>query len=492
MLPPDAYSAAAVRDHERHAMVAGTTGYTLMQRAGAAALACLRQRWPQARVVTVVAGTGNNGGDGLVVARLARAAGLDARALLVGDPSSIRGEAAEALRDLQAAGINVRPFDAAALAECDVIVDALLGIGARAPLLADWRAAIDAMNAAGTDIFSLDLPSGLDPDTGRALPAVKATATVTFLALKQGLFLGDGPDCAGALVFDALQTSPLPSLTPLFKRLDAQCLQAALAPRPRQSHKGRFGRVLVIGGGIGMPGAVRLAGESALRVGAGLVTVASRPEHLAVLVSARPELMFLSVEKGADLAPAMAQAEVIVIGPGLGCSHWARDLLQTVLASARADQRLVLDADALNLVAETPGLHRHDWILTPHPGEAARLLGNSSDAVQTDRVAALAELTRTRGGIAVLKGASTLVGRQGEVPRLCTHGNPGMSVPGMGDVLTGAIAGLLAQQGDSFAATCAAVYAHALAGDQCAHQGIRGMFALEVSAQLRAVLSRLP
>jgi hydroxyethylthiazole kinase-like uncharacterized protein yjeF len=491
MLPSAVYSTAAVRELERHAIGAGTTGYTLMQRAGAAALASLRRRWPQARAVAVVAGTGNNGGDGWVLARLARETGLDVRALLVGEASAVKGEAAQALRDLRAVGMNILPFAASELAGCDVIVDALLGIGVRAPLSVEQRAAIDVINAQGKDVFAIDVPSGLEPDTGRALPAVRAAATITFLALKQGLFLGDGPDQAGALEFDALGIAPLASLTPSLELLDVGCLRAALTPRPRQSHKGLFGRVLVIGGGVGMPGAVRLAGESALRVGAGLVTVASRPEHLELVVGARPELMFQGVESGADLTPALIQAEVIVIGPGLGRSNWAQELLQTVLAKTRAEQRLVLDADALNLIAATDLRCRNNWVLTPHPGEAGRLLGISSDVVQADRSAALAELTRTRGGIVVLKGASTLVGCQDEVSRLCPYGNPGMAVPGMGDVLAGAIAGLLAQQEDSFLATCAAVYAHAAAGDQCAMHGIRGMLALEVSAQLRAVLSRL-
>jgi NAD(P)H-hydrate epimerase len=360
------------------------------------------------------------------------------------------------------------------------------------------------MKTCGVEIYSLDVPSGLDPDTGRALPAVKATATITFLGLKQGLFLGDGPDHAGALEFDALgalSSGNRASLVASLELLDSTCLGKALAPRGRHSHKGLFGRVLVIGGGVGMAGAVRMAGESALRAGAGLVTVASRPEHLGVVVGARPELMFLGVEQGTDLAAALEQAQVIAIGPGLGRSAWARDVLATVLRSTRDGQRLVLDADALNLVAEQGAARRDDWILTPHPGEAARLLGITTEAVQANRLAALEQLTRTRGGIVVLKGAGTLVGREGGIPRLCTAGNPGMAVPGMGDVLTGAIAALVGaalrggdelRPDDAFAATCAAVQAHAMAGDLCAAQGVRGVLALEVAQALRAVLAPLP
>jgi ADP-dependent NAD(P)H-hydrate dehydratase / NAD(P)H-hydrate epimerase len=413
--------------------------------------------------------------------------------LLVGAVGAIRGEAANALRDLPAAGLEVQAFEAARLAGSDVVVDALLGIGVRSPLQPAWREAIEAINRSGAEVLSIDVPSGLDPDSGEALPAVRATATVTFLGLKQGLFLGEGPEHAGEIDFDDLGAVTGPtSAAQSLNLLDSASIQRALKPRPRASHKGLFGRVLIIGGGAGMAGAVRMAAEAALRVGAGLVTVASRPEHLDVIVGARPELMFKAVENAAALLPALEQADVIAIGPGLGRGPWAEELLRAVLQGARAGQSLVLDADALNLLAAGGELRRDDWILTPHPGEAARLLGTSTAAVQSGRLEALRQLTATRGGIVVLKGASTLVGREGDVPRLCTGGNPGMAVPGMGDVLTGAIAGLIAQGGDAFAATCAAVQAHAMAGDQCAQNGVRGVLALEVATQLRAVLAPLP
>jgi NAD(P)H-hydrate epimerase len=250
--------------------------------------------------------------------------------------------------------------------------------------------------------------------------------------------------------------------------------------------------VLVVGGGAGMPGAVRLAAESALRVGAGLVTVASLPEHLATVVSARPELMFHAVRDADDVAAAMAAAEVIAVGPGLGRDGWATGVLAAVFAARQPAQKLVVDADALNLIAAGHGpAHMEDWVLTPHPGEAARLLGCSIAQVQADRLAALRALYDKRGGTIVLKGAASLVGHAGEVPRLCDRGNPGMAVPGMGDVLTGAIAGLLAQSGRVFDATAAAVYAHAVAGDYCARHGLRGVLAMEVAQELRAVLAPL-
>jgi NAD(P)H-hydrate epimerase len=492
-LPNDVHRAATVHQLEQAAIASGTAGYTLMRRAGAAALAHVRQRWPTARSMVVVAGPGNNGGDGLVLAQLARDAGIFTHAMLVGDAAALRGEAQQALQDLRTAGMDVQPFDASLLDSHDLIIDALLGIGVRAPLKPEWRAAIDAMNAAGRNILSLDVPSGLEPDTGRALPAVHATATLSFLALKLGLFLGEGPEHAGAVLFDGLGVTAAAPSQPALQRLDHGCLNAVLPPRARQSHKSMFGRVLIVGGGVGMPGAVRLAAESALRVGAGLVTVASRPEHLATVVGPRPELMFHGVCDASDVDAVLAQADVIAVGPGLGRSDWARALLQHVLRQRQGGQRLVVDADALNLIAEGVALQRcADWVLTPHPGEAARLLGISTEAVQEDRLAALSALCKQRGGTIVLKGAATLIRQTGSIPLLCEKGNPGMAVPGMGDVLTGALTGLLAQGAEPFAAAAAAVYAHAVAGDRCARNGVRGVLALDVARELRAVLALLP
>jgi NAD(P)H-hydrate epimerase len=487
------YTAAQLRELERAAVDGGTAGYALMQRAGAAAFAALRQRWPLARRLVIVAGPGNNGGDGLVVARLARKEGLEPIVLLLADPATLRGEARQAWEDMGEAGIHAQAFEAGKLSGADLIVDALLGIGVHAPLRAEWLAAIEAINASGRPVFALDLPSGLDPDTGRALPAVRAAATITFIAYKKGLFVGEGPEYAGEVLLEPLQLPGNPSLRPALQRLTHASLAAALPLRPRESHKAQFGRVLVVGGGKGMPGAVRLAAEAALRVGAGLVTVASLPEHLAAIVGPRPELMFHALPEGGELAAVMAAADVVAIGPGLGRDAWAKDVLAAAMAARRPGQQLVIDADALNLMALGYGCERcDDWVLTPHPGEAARLLGISTAEVQADRVAALAALCEQRGGTIVLKGASSLVGRRGEVPWLCDHGNPGMSVPGMGDVLTGALAGLLAQSARPFEATGAAVYAHAVAGDRCARLGLRGVLALEVAQELRAVLARLP
>ncbi len=493
-LPEEIYSAAQVRQMEAAAVADGIAGYALMQRAGAAAFGAMRQRWPLARSIVVVAGPGNNGGDGLVLARLARQAGLAVTVLLEGDAATLKGEAKQAFEELTSAGTPVQAFDANVLADADVVIDALLGIGVRAPLRDEWVRVINAINVCARPVFSLDVPSGLEPDRGQALPAVHASATMSFLGLKRGLFVGDGPEHAGEILFDGLRVAGNGAVgPPVLLRLTNEDLERVLPQRPRQSHKSQFGRVLIVGGGAGMPGAVRLAAEAALRVGAGLVSVASLPEHLPVVVGPRPELMFHAVREATDVQPAVSMADVIAIGPGLGRDGWAKSVLAAVFAARRAEQRLVVDADALNLLAAGHGPSRvSDWVLTPHPGEAARLLGSSIAEVQADRLAALRALCEQRGGTVVLKGATSLVGHAGEVARLCDRGNPGMSVPGMGDVLTGAIAGLLAQSSEVFAATGAAVYAHAVAGDRCARQGMRGVLALEVAQELRAVLAQFP
>lgn len=489
-LPDVLYSVAQVRAFEARIIAAGTPGFTLMTRAATAALRVLQGQWPSAARVVVVCGGGNNGGDGYVLAQLAQRAGLQVTVLAASDPLALAADARRAWQLAVDAGVPVRGFDGSALTAADVVVDALLGSGTRLPLRPVTAAQVQAINAAARPVLALDLPSGLDADSGNADGVVQATVTVCFVALKTGLALGQGPGCAGRLVVDDLGVQ-IDAQPARLRRLVAADLYAAVPARPRQAHKGQFGSVLVIGGGAGMPGAVRLAAESALRVGAGRVTVASLPAHLAPVVGARPELMFHAVTVADDLAPVLAQADVVAVGPGLGTSAWGQAVLQAVLAAPPPPGGLVVDADALNLlaVAQVP-LHRDDWILTPHPGEAARLLGCDTATVQADRLAAVDRLRQQRGGVVVLKGAGTLVAVPGEVTTLCDRGNPGMAIPGMGDVLTGAVAGLLAQCRQRSVAARAAVLAHALAGDRAAAGGQRGLLAGDIAALLPSVVNR--
>ena len=483
------YSAAQVRAIDADAIAHGTEGYTLMKRAGEAALRVLRTRWPRAMSVTVVAGGGNNGGDGYTLARFAQAAGLKASVLAMVPSGQLKGDAQRACEDYRAAGGQIRPYLREQLAGAEVIADALLGTGLASAVRPALAEVIEAMNHSGRPILALDLPSGLNADSGAIMgAAVRATCTISFVALKTGLFLGAGPEQVGQLQFDDLGVASPPEarcdLRPRLERLVEGDIKRALGARRHDANKGDFGRVLIVGGGAGMPGAMRMAGEACLRVGAGLVTVATWPANLLAIASGRPELIVHGIERPQELLPLLQSADVVAVGPGLGRSSWSRALLERALA---AERPLVLDADALNLLAESKAVAPPGTILTPHPGEAARLLGSSAAAVQADRVAALEALIAAHpGAVVVLKGAGTLIGQQREdrIPALCEYGNPAMATGGTGDVLTGAVAGILAQCHDPWLAARAAVIAHALAGDELARDRQRGLLALELAEAL--------
>lgn len=484
-LPIALYSTAQVRAVDAHAIdILGIPGYTLMKRAGEAALRYLRQRWPTAHRIVIVCGGGNNGGDGYVLARFAQAAGLTVSALSAVPRESLRGDARQAYDDFKASGGSLRPFAAERLNDGDVIVDALLGTGVRGAVRPDLVNVIRAMNASDLPIFALDVPSGLDSDTGMPRgETVRADCTVTFVGLKTGLFTGDGPEYAGTVSFDDLELAPPDAATfkPRLERIVEADIQQALPRRRRAANKGDFGRVLIVGSGTGMPGAARLAGEACLRVGAGLVTVAVAPENVPAIAAGRPELICLPLTDPSALAEAVERASVLAIGPGLGRTAWSRAALEIVL---RCEKPVVVDADALNLIAETKCRARDNWILTPHPGEAGRLLGIPTADIQNDRLAALDRLTERYGGTVVLKGAGTLVGFPGRTPGLCERGNPGMASAGTGDVLTGAIAGILAQCRDTWLAARVGVLVHAMAGDAAARGGERGLLAGDVAREL--------
>lgn len=481
------YTAEQVRELDRRAIEDfGIPGYELMTRAGHATLNGLRALWPAARSVAVLCGPGNNGGDGYVVARVARAQGLRTRVVALVEPSRLQGDARRAYQDFVAAGGRCEPWSPEVL-EADVIVDAIFGTGLVREVSGELASVIAAANGAGHPIVAVDIPSGLHADSGAVLGiAARAALTVTFIGRKLGCYLGAGPEHVGRLQFDDLTVPPETYATqlPAAHLLGEADVAVALPRRRHGAHKGDQGHVLVVGGGPGMPGAARLAAEAALRAGAGLVTVAVHPDNASV-VAARPELMCIAAGTSADLAPALERATVLAIGPGLGRSEWGRDLLETALA---AGLPAVVDADALNLLAGAP--RRSDrWLLTPHPGEAARLLGVSVAEVQADRLAAARELQSCYGGTVVLKGAGSLVLSPGESPRLCDRGNPGMATGGMGDVLTGVIAGIAAQCGDLTTAARAGVFVHAQAGDLAARRGERGLLAGDVLEQVRACVN---
>lgn len=489
-LPIDLYSPEKVRELDRTAIEElGIPGLELMHRAGARAYAELRRRWPRAQRLRVVCGLGNNAGDGYVIARLALAEGLEAVVLSVGDRQRLQGDALTAAEEYRRAGGVERELAPVELEAADVIVDAVFGTGLRRPVEGRWRAAVEAVNAAAAPVLAVDVPSGLDAGSGRIWgQAVQAELTVTFIALKTGLLTGAGPACCGELVFDALEL-PQALYTrchPEAQRIDPRPLKRLLAPRPRDAHKGRYGHVLVVGGDQGMGGAARMAAEAAARVGAGLVSVATRGEHVGAVLAARPELMVRAVAGAEALEPLIARASVVVLGPGLGQEPWGRELFRRCV---QFDGPLVVDADGLNLLAVEPR-QRADWVLTPHPGEAGRLLGLDPQQVQEDRLSAAGKILARYGGTAVLKGAGTVVQGVGQLPRICTAGNPGMASGGMGDVLSGVLGGLLAQGLEPADAAWAGVWLHAAAADAAAAaNGERGLLAGDLLGQLQRLVN---
>lgn len=484
------YTAAQVRELDRLAIEThGIPGYQLMCRAGQALADCIVRHWPAACRIDVLCGPGNNGGDGYVVARLLLKAGLEVRVLSLSDPERLQGDAAQAVQDFRAQGGQCTSFTGLDADAADLYVDALLGTGLDRPVEGMIRSGIEALNAQPAPVLAVDIPSGLHADSGRVLgEAVQAQHTLTFIGRKRGLYTGAGVRCAGQVGFDDLGVPAA-----IYQELTADTLLAEqpamgplASPRAVDAHKGHFGHVLVVGGEQGMSGAARLAAEAAARCGAGLVSVATRAGHAAGLNAGCPELMVHAVSGVADLQPLLARASVVVVGPGLGQGDWSRHLFEAALDSRLP---LVVDADALNLLARDP-CQRDNWILTPHPGEAGRLLDCTATEVGEDRFAALGQLVERYRGVVVLKGAGTLTMTGGEPVHLCARGNPGMASGGMGDVLSGVLAALLAQGLDAFTAAGAGVFLHASAADLAARQqGQRGLLASDLMPWLRGLVN---
>lgn len=488
-LPSRLYRAPQVREMDRYAIdQLGIPGIELMRRAGAAAFAVLQGHWPKARTVSVLCGAGNNGGDAYVVARLAMDAGLDVRAYPLAPPEKLKGDARIAFEDYQAVGGPLLDFVPADFEGAQVVVDGLLGTGLDREVEGMYAEVIRGVNRFRGGVLALDVPSGLHADTGRAMGvAVKADLTVSFIGLKQGLFTADGPEHCGEVVFDDLLTPPpVQASQPPSARLLPPWTRGLLS-RVRSGHKGDYGHVLVVGGAPGFSGAARMAGEAAARVGAGLVSLATHPNHAAWLNNGRPELMCHAIATADELHPLLERANVVAVGPGLGLGQagWGRVLFDAVLDSGLA---LVVDADALNLLARSP-VKRDDWVLTPHPGEAGRLLSTASSAIQADRFAAIAAIQQRFGGTIVLKGSGSLVLGPSSIPAICTQGNPGMASGGMGDVLTGVIAGLLAQGLDFTEAAETGVRLHSAAGDKAAMEGERGLLAGDLMPWIRTLVN---
>ena len=463
----NAKQSQAIDHHLIHACA--TPSFLLMKRAAWHSWQTLNRLYPQTTELHILCGNGNNGGDGFMLAQYALLSGCSVTVYRLSD-KPLKNDALKAWQEwqmLESTPIkSVFDFDILAAQHHSetVVVDALLGTGFQGELTPKLCAFIAQLNQAELNICALDCPTGLNVNTGNLQPnALKAQHTFSFLTQKFGFYTQAGPDVCGQIhYFDLGSHKALTHFSPQAYSHGFEYWQTHLPRRAAQFHKGNAGRALLIGGNHSMMGAIQLSASAALHSGCGFSQVITRSEHITALTSQQPELMCFDSQ---SLPSKVKQCDVIAIGTGLGQDAWAQALYQTVLEQT---QWLVVDADALNLLAQQPR-QRPNWILTPHPGEAARLLNCSTTQIQNDRIAAIKQLHQRYGGIVVLKGNGTLI-YDGQILELCPLGNPGMASAGMGDVLTGLICGLLAQGMPPLAAACLGVYWHAATADSLYQQ----------------------
>lgn len=453
--------------------------HTLMQRAGLAVARVALAIAPHARSIQLLAGPGNNGGDALVAALALQHAGKAVRVELLADPQRLPADAARALQRAQAAGVVIEQR-ACALDEAELVIDGLLGLGTNRPPHGPLAAAIARINSAQAPVLAIDLPSGLNADTGRPVGehAVRALATLSLLTLKPGLFTADGRDHAGCVWFDPLGADAH-AVPPRAVLTGAAEARLALPPRRHAMHKGSFGDVHVVGGAVGMTGAAHLAARAALAAGAGRVYLSLLAAEGPGIDAGWPELMLRP--QAWRLPPAALGQATVVCGCGGGQA--VHETLPSLLSQAG---RLVLDADALNAIALDPSLQTllaaraqrgRATVLTPHPLEAARLLGCTAAAVQQDRLAAAQALADRHGCTVLLKGSGSVVAAPGVLPSINPTGNAMLASAGTGDVLAGWIGGLWSTQAGSahpaappWPVVRAAVWLHGLAADRAAQR----------------------
>lgn len=485
-----AYRASDVREFEPQAANnINCSMYSLMEQAGKAVFSYLQDHYPSSTHIVLISGSGNNGGDGYVTARMLRQAGYRISMTTIDPEKPLQGDAKRAQQHFIDAGGEISSVNAIELMANQVIVDGLLGTGLSGEVAGTYARVIEAINASGADVVSIDIPSGTHADTGQPLGcSVKATATVTFVGIKTGLITGIGKYHSGNLVFAPLsigktfhQMAPVAATRLAFKDF------FALPPRPEHAHKGHFGKLLCIGGNRSMAGAIRLASEAAMRTGAGLVKVFCHNDSRLQVSNGRPELMVATD----NLLEHLNWADCLVFGPGLGSDGWSLDVFHQLLSYlAHEDKPIVIDADGLNILGQQ--LHKFrlsEVVITPHPAEAGRLLGIDTAAVERDRYQAALQLTQKYQATCILKGSGSIVQTK-QNSYVCCDGNPGMATAGMGDVLAGIVGGLIAQGMSSTESAKMGTCLHAASADLTAQQqGLRGMLASDIFAYLRQLLN---
>lgn len=481
------YSPESVYAMDKAAVeVDGLSEVELMRRAGSRVWSVICERWPELKGITVFAGSGNNGGDAFVVANLAREQGVDVQFFAVGDLSR-QSETSIHFHDAwRQAGGEIEKWQQQAI-KGDIIVDGLFGIGLSRELDEDWQVLIQQINQCTAPKIAIDIPSGLSAETGTAKPsAVEAEVTVTFIGRKVGHALADGPDYCGELIFDDLGISTATRFgqVPALEVIDETNI--CLPPkRKSNSHKNLFGHVLVVGGDKGMVGAALLAAQAALRTGAGMVSVLVHPDCVHDLATT-PELM---VQSWNHIEDKLQQASVVVVGPGLGKSREAQACCKKLL---KVKQPMVIDASALS-AEYLRALSSEEIVITPHPGEAAGLLGTTNHAVQSNRLWASKELCQQFPVVSVLKGSGTVIQQLGvNPPAINLRGNAGMASAGMGDVLSGMIAAFIGQQLSIYEAARAGVFVHALCAEDFAQDlDETGLIASDIINRIPKIIHQL-
>jgi len=484
------YTAAEAYALDAAAIASGIPSLQLMKRAGRAAFELLVERFESPVLTTIYCGGGNNGGDGYVLAGLLAQRLMPVQVIQLIPADKLKGDALSAYEFALQEGVRIIPFLSATTPVHGVIVDALVGIGLTGALKPDFAAAVQQINQSGLPVIALDIPSGLLADTGSVQgDVVKAGITLTFIGVKRGLVTGRGAAVAGEVILNRLDVPDevYELRAAQAHRLVLDELISVLSPRQADAHKGHFGHVMVIGGDIGYGGAVIMAAEAAARSGAGLVSVATRPEHVSAILARRPEVMACGVVSGQELEPLLIRPTVLVVGPGLGQSPWSEQMLQQAVKSGLP---MVIDADAINILAAgrvVPCTAKlTNWMLTPHPAEAARLLGVTTAEVEANRYAAVGAIQARYHASVILKGAGSLIASADAPIGVVTAGNPGMATGGMGDVLSGILGGLMAQGLSANEASCLGALVHAHAADLAAEDlGERSLLASDVIPYLR-------
>ena len=467
------------------------SGFILMKRAAEFSFDSTLKKYPNTKSFLVFCGIGNNAGDGYLFASHAIKKGLNASVVYLASPKNLKGDALKAFVELKMLGAKIIPWTKECDFDADIIVDAIFGIGLNRIVEGDYLECIKVINESKKTVIALDIPSGLCANTGQQKEvAIKAEITFTFVGKKIGMYLESGPDCCGQVCFSnlSIQEKNFQTAKPSVEIVNDVLSNKILGKRSKASHKGNYGHVLIVGGNNGMGGAARIAAEGAIRSGAGLVSVITRPENVNLITRLRPEIMCYAADhKLSNLKELIEKVDVIAIGPGLGIDDWAHQLYAEIMTS---EQPLIMDADALNILSLDP-IQRGNWILTPHPGEAAKLISKSTTQIQSDRLTSLEEIINQYQATVILKGNNTLVGNMNRIPYVINEGNPGMASAGMGDLLTGLTAGLMAQYSNHDYGQIAALAAfiHAKAGDQAALNGQRGLIATDLLCELRTLLN---